>query len=235
MLMRLDVEFLIRKRIISCVCLIFRPHLDGRRKTSWYEKERSINSGSVGHLIFGHRDRETWYQYGNRWSSKGLQNKAGKHGSYWFTSSWAVFQFTVTHLMLSAYLYGPRLLNSHVRRFISAPAAAQPLRWPAASRWRKKEVHPLILFIRPIISVTCSVVVQDVVNLVNTSLPPPTPYTRSQRLNHRGLCVSVMVPRHSDLHGQHVATWAGALFFVVVVVVTHCCLQENWLFGKMTC
>lgn len=85
---------------------------------------RSINSGSVGHLIFKHRDRETWYQYGNRWSSKGLENKAGKHSPYWFTGSWAVFQFTVTHFMLSAYLYGPRLLNSHVPRFISAAAAA---------------------------------------------------------------------------------------------------------------
>lgn len=118
MLTRLDVEFLIRKCIISCVHLIFRPPLDRRRKTSWHQKDSSINSGSVGHLIFRHRDRETWYQYRNRWSSKGLQNKASKHSSYWFTSSWAVFQFTVTHFMLSAYLYGPRLLKSHVPRFI---------------------------------------------------------------------------------------------------------------------
>lgn len=52
MLTRLDVEFLIAKSIISGVHLVFRPPLDRRRKISWYWKDRSINSGSVGHPYF---------------------------------------------------------------------------------------------------------------------------------------------------------------------------------------
>lgn len=45
--------------------------------------------------------------------SKGLQNKAGKHGEYWFTSSWAVLPFTATHLCYQ-HIFMAHLQNSHV-------------------------------------------------------------------------------------------------------------------------
>lgn len=45
--------------------------------------------------------------------SKVLQNKAGKHEEYWFTSSWAVLPFTATHLCYQ-HIFMAHLQNSHV-------------------------------------------------------------------------------------------------------------------------